>query len=258
MAGVHDGHRERLRKRIEKYGLESLEDHEKLEYLLYSFIPRRDTNPIAHELIYTFGSYKKVLDAEVEQLASVKGMTENAALFLHSLPDAFSAYLLSEKEKKLVDIRSCAEYLIARIGRKKEEHFAVLYLNDADELIKADEFTTSGRRSVTIERDKLVATAVQCKAKCVVVGHNHPSGNLAPSDADIESTNRLVQALGMVGIKFGDHLIVSYNEYYSMKLHEHLVDPVDLSGSINQFAQSLLRRENDVERLKLFKRGPRE
>ena len=254
MASVHDGHRERLRKRIAKYGFESLEDHEKLEYLLYSFIPRRDTNPIAHELIYTFGSYKKVLDADVDQLSSVKGMTENAALFLHALPDAFSAYLLSEKEKKLSSIEDCANYLIARIGRRKEEYFVILYLNDIGELIKADESTTSDRRSVMIERDKLVATAAQCRAKTVVVGHNHPSGELAPSDADIESTNKLIQALGMVGIGLGDHLIVSFNGYYSMKLHNHLVEPVNLNGSLTQFAQSLVRRENDVERLKVFKR----
>ena len=79
--GIHDGHRERLRSRVEKYGLESLEDHEKLEFLLFSFIPRRDTNPIAHELLSTFGSLRGVLDSEPEQLASIKGMTQNAALF---------------------------------------------------------------------------------------------------------------------------------------------------------------------------------
>ena len=54
----------------------------------------------------------------------------------------------------------------------------------------------------------------------------------------------------MVGIQLGDHIIVCENEYYSMKLHGEIVDPVNLNDSLNQFAQNLIRRENDVKRLK--------
>lgn len=250
MAGIHDGHRERLRNKIRKFGFECLEDHEKLEYLLFSFIPRRDTNAIAHELIATFGSYKKVLDAEPELLASVKGMTENAALFLHLLPDAFSTYLLADKETKLTGPIPCAQEVIARIGRKREEYFLVLYLDESCGIIKAETTTSSSRKSVRINRDKLVAAAVQCRAQYVVLGHNHPNGDLTPSEEDIDATNRVGQALGMVGIKLGDHVIVCGEEYYSMKLHGELVDPVNLNDSLNQFAQSLIRRENDINRLK--------
>ena len=254
MAGMHEGHRERLRTKLRKFGFECLEDHEKLEYLLFSFIPRRDTNPIAHELIATFGSFKKVLDADVGTLASVKGMTENAALFLHLLPEAFSSYLLSEKDKRLQSIDACAATIIARIGRKKKEAFLTIYLEESGKIIKMEESTISETKSVEINRDRLVATAVQCGAEVVVIGHNHPSGNLSPSEKDIESTNHLVQALGMVGIRLSDHLIVSDREYYSMSTHGDLVQPVDLKGSMSQFAQGLLRRENDVNRLRLVKR----
>ena len=249
MAGVHDGHRERIRNRIAKYGFESLEDHEKLEYLLYSFIPRRDTNPIAHELIYTFGSYKKVLDADVEQLASVKGMTENAALFLHLLPDVFSAYLTADKEKALPTPSACAEVVIARIGRKREEHSLVLYLDENCAVIKS-ELSTGGKKAVAINREKVVSAAVQCRATYVVIGHNHPNGNLSPSDADIDVTNRIAQALGMVSVKLADHLIVSADGYHSMREHGEIVEAVDLSRPISQFAESLLRRESEISRLK--------
>ena len=251
MAGMHDGHRERLRNKLRKFGFDCLEDHEKLEYLLFPFIPRRDTNPIAHELIETFGSFKKVLDADVEMLATVKGMTEKAALFLHLLPDILSAYLLSEKDKKLKNTEDCAGVIISRIGRKRKETFVALYLEASGKIIKVEETTSSDSKKVDINRDRLIASAVQCGAKVVVIGHNHPGGNLMPSDADIESTNRLVQALGMVGIKLGDHLIVSEREYYSMKTHGDLVEAVNLEGNLDYFAQSLIRRTNDVERLKL-------
>ena len=253
MENMHDGHRTRLRNRVEKYGLESLEDHEKLEYLLFSFVPRRDTNPIAHELLSSFGSLQGVLDAAPEQLASVKGMTENAALFLHSLPDVFAAYSLSKRGSKLDGILPCAEYLMARIGRKNEEHFLTMYLDDGCRLITTEEITSGKNRSVVVNRDKIVAGAVKSKAKYVVLGHNHPNGTIEPSAADVDATNRIVQALGVINVTLGDHIIVSDGEYYSMKLHGDIVDPVDLSGSVYQFAESLVRRENDINRLRSLK-----
>ena len=253
MAGVHDGHRERLRNRIKKYGFESLEDHEKLEYLLYPFVPRRDTNPIAHDLLSTFGSFKKVLDADTANLVEIKGMTENAALYLHTLPDVLSAYILSEKEKRLLGPIECAEYCIARIGRKKEEHTLVVYLDDSGRILKTEDYG-GARHSVVVNRDKIVQNAVKSGAKYVVLGHNHPNGQLEPSDADIDATNRIAQALGVVNIKLGDHLIVSECSYYSMQTNGDIVDPVNLNGSVYQFAEKLVRRENDINRLRLSKR----
>ena len=251
MAGIHDGHRERLRNKIKKFGFECLEDHEKLEYLLFSFVPRRDTNAIAHELLLTFGSYKKVLDTDPDLLASVKGMTENAALFLHLLPEAFSAYLLSEKEEQsLMSPLACAEAVSARIGRKQDECFLILYLTETGKMMKTEVFSHGNRRSISVDRDKIVATAVKCRAAYVVLGHNHPNGSLEPSDADIDSTNRIAQALGMAGIKLADHLIVSAYGYHSMRSNGEIVDAVDLSRPMGEFAEDLLRRERDVNRVK--------
>ena len=253
MAGIHDGHRERLRNRVKKYGFESLEEHEKLEYLLYPFIPRRDTNPIAHDLLQAFGSFKKVIEADTDALAEVKGMTMNAALFLHSLPEVFSALLLSEKETRLLGPVDCAEYFIAKIGRRKEEHFLVVYLDGGGRILKTEE-VKGEHRAVSVNRDKIVKSAVKFGATYVVIGHNHPNGELRPSDDDIQSTNRIVQALGVVNIKLGDHLIVSGCDYYSMQANGDIVDAVNLSGSVYQFAESLVRRENDINRIRRAKK----
>ena len=83
---VHENHRERMRRRVEKYGLDSLEEHEALEYLLFFVIPRRDTNPLAHALIGRFGSFAGVLEASEEELRTVEGIGPAAARFLHMLP----------------------------------------------------------------------------------------------------------------------------------------------------------------------------
>ncbi len=248
--GMHDGHRERLRNKIRKFGFDCLEDHEKLEYLLYAYIPRRDTNPIAHELIDSFGSFRKVLEADTAALAAVKGMTENAALYLHTLPDVFSSYLTGEDPGKLTSPKECAEYMIARLGRKRQEHFIILYLDEEGNLLKTATMTEERNRAVSVNRDKLIAAAVACKAQIVVIGHNHPHGDILPSDADIESTNRIAQALSMVGIRLGDHIIFSERTHHSMMERGEIFDPVKLNGSLTQFAQGLVRRENDVNRLK--------
>ncbi len=93
MASVHDGHRARMRDKIRKGGLGSFQQHEILEYLLFSFVPRKDTNEIAHALIDKFSSLSGVLNASEEDLEKVSGMTQNAALFLATLPDVFRAYV---------------------------------------------------------------------------------------------------------------------------------------------------------------------
>ena len=82
-----------MRDRIRKSGLGSMQPHEILEYLLFPFVPRKDTNEIAHALIDRFSSFGGVLNASEEDLIKVSGMTENAALFLANLSDVFRVYV---------------------------------------------------------------------------------------------------------------------------------------------------------------------
>ena len=74
MENIHQGHREKMRQRFLKSGLESFADHEALELLLYYAIPRRDTNPIAHRLMERYGSLTAVLSAPAEDLKKVEGI----------------------------------------------------------------------------------------------------------------------------------------------------------------------------------------
>ena len=80
--GIHDGHREKMRRRFRETGLEGFADHEALELLLYYAIPRRDTNPIAHALMDRYDSLSAVLNAPVEDLQKVEGIGESAAVLL--------------------------------------------------------------------------------------------------------------------------------------------------------------------------------
>ena len=88
----HKGHRQRMRARVEQYGLESLEPHEALEYVLYITNTRKDTNGLAHVLMDRFGDFAGVLDASEEDLLTVEGVGPSTARMLHLLPQVGRYY----------------------------------------------------------------------------------------------------------------------------------------------------------------------
>ena len=79
---VHDGHRERLKKRYHSEGLDGFTEVQVLELLLFYSVPRKDTNEIAHALLEKFGTLAQVLDANPGDLEKVPGMGSRSALFL--------------------------------------------------------------------------------------------------------------------------------------------------------------------------------
>jgi DNA repair protein RadC len=123
---IHDGHRQRLKDRFLAQGLDGFTDIQVLELLLFYALPRRDTNPIAHELLKKFGSVRQVLDAPVERLTEVDYITENTAILLKLVPELLRFYQVSKakEEMPLVTIQACGEYLKHFfLGRKNETVF---------------------------------------------------------------------------------------------------------------------------------------
>ena len=90
--GIHDGHRQRVKNRFIKSGIDDFEPHNVLELMLFYAIPKRDTNELAHNLIETFGSFDKVLEADYLQLAAVKGMGEHSATLLKLFIESYGYY----------------------------------------------------------------------------------------------------------------------------------------------------------------------
>ena len=127
----HEGHRQRMRARVEQYGLESLAPHEALEYLLYITNARRDTNGIAHALLERFGSFAGVLEASEEELCRVPGVGPASARMLHLLPEVSRYYEHSRTstEGALTTIERLAAYLKPRFAGAKQEKALLLSLD---------------------------------------------------------------------------------------------------------------------------------
>ena len=97
---IHKGHREKVKQRYYEAGLNSMPDHNILEMLLFFGIPYKDTNEMAHELIARFGSFSGVLEADVKDLVTVKGMTENAAFLITMILPLYKRYMEDISSRK--------------------------------------------------------------------------------------------------------------------------------------------------------------
>lgn len=215
---MHDGHRRNLRERYLQEGLDNFNEINALELLLFYCIPRRDTNPIAHNLLDRFKTLPNVLDASKEELMEVEGVGEGAALFLSMIRDISRYYFVKKNadEAYLMTLDECGRYLCSRfIGRQNE----VVYLLCLDAKCKVLGCRQIGEGSVNsagISIRKVVSLALNTNATTVVLAHNHPGGFAVPSDEDVVTTYRIKQALNAVDIILADHIVVSGEDYVSM------------------------------------------
>ena len=206
----HDGHRDRLRLKIEQGGLKSLAEHEVLEDFLFAFVPRRNTNDIAHRLLKTFGNLAGVCDADVKELSQVAGMTYNAALFLSQLPSFASMYKADKARRtRLTSPVAWRDYLCELIGREPTEQLVALCLDVKGNLLKTVRLTTDQESTVALDARRVVKEVLVSHAVNVVVGHNHPSQDDRPSADDLHFCGQLKSALSTVGIVLLDCLVVT-------------------------------------------------
>lgn len=215
---IHNGHRQRMKERFLHEGLDHFSDIQVLELLLFYCIPRKDTNPIAHSLLDTFGSLSQVLDAPVEELQKVDGISENAAIFLNLLTEVGRYYLIDRtaQARILRTIEQCAAYLVPYFYGRRNETVYLLCLDAKCKVLCCREIGEGSVNSTGISTRKIVETALGVNATTVVLAHNHPSGVAVPSGEDIQSTHRIAAALQAVEIHLADHIVVADDDYVSM------------------------------------------
>lgn len=215
---IHDGHRQRLKERFLREGLDNFEQLQVLELLLFYCIPRQDTNPIAHALLDRFGSVSKVLEASPEELKKVPGVGENAAAFLSLVMATGRYYLVNQKEKetKLKSINECGQYLLPFFHGRRNETVFLLCLDAKCKVLSCKEVGEGSVNSAAVPIRRIVEMALGDNATSVVLAHNHPSGLALPSGEDIQTTRRLSLALRAVEIELVDHVIVADGDYVSL------------------------------------------
>ncbi len=215
----HTGHRDRLRKRFLKSGADSLPDYELLELVLFPALPRRDTKPLAKALLSHFGSFAEVISAEPEELKSITGIGEAAVVALKTVQAAALRLSLSEVMNRpvLTSWDKLMAYCRSSMAYEKTEQFRILFLNKKNVLI-ADEVQQKGTVDHTpVYPREVMKRALELSATALIMVHNHPGGDPAPSRADIAMTKEVKEAGEKLGIVLHDHVIVSKNGNNSFK-----------------------------------------
>ena len=215
------GHRERLRARFQKTGFDGLADYEVVELLLTLAIPRSDVKKHAKELIARFGNLRGILDAPIEELQKVKGIGTVAPVALRIIREAATLYLqqAAEQRNAFTDHEALAAFWRSKIGALTHEVFQVGYLDSGYRLLRDGVETmeegTVDRAAVYPRR--VIEAALRRNAAALVFAHNHPNGDVQPSDHDKLLTRALVLAATTVQIKVLDHLIVSADRTFSFR-----------------------------------------
>ena len=214
----HQGHRERKKRQFRDFGLDAFADHEVLELLLFYAIPRRDTNPLAHELLHRFGSLEAVLEASVEELTAVPGMGESAALLLRLTPQIVRRATAPERGRTVIldSAGKIGRYLLQRYAGEVREVVYELCLDQKGKLLTCCRVAEGSGASADFNVRTVLMNAIRCGASLVVLAHNHPSGLALPSEADHTATARVQRALDTVGIQLLDHIVVADGDYVSM------------------------------------------
>ena len=215
----HLGHRERLRQRAAEGGLAALPDYEFVELLLYRTFPRGDVKPLAKALTTRFGSAAAVLTASLDELRSVPGVGEAAALDLKAVHEASRRVGMAEVGHRPVisSWTALLDYVRTAVQHEPREQFRVLFLDKKNQLIRDEVMNQGTVDHAPVYPREVVRRALELSASAVILVHNHPSGDPSPSAADVSVTQEVVAAARTLGVAVHDHLIVGRHGVESLK-----------------------------------------
>ncbi len=215
------GHRHRLRDRFLKSGIEGLADYEVVELLLTLAVPRSDVKQPAKELIARFGNLRGILDASLDELRTVNGIGEVAPVALKVIRSAATKYLQESAEDRelLLDSSRLSDFWTMRIGTLPYEVFEVAYLDSGYRLLRdgIEQLEEGTIDRATIYPRRVLEAAVRRGAAAIVLAHNHPNGNVNPSEQDRVITRAIILAAEAIGVKVIDHMIISSNDSFSFR-----------------------------------------
>ncbi len=215
------GHRQRLREKFLKSGLDGFHDYEIIELLLTIGTPRKDCKQPAKEAFKKFGSLKAVLEANPKDLKEIKGIGENN-IFGLKIAQAVSRRYLADRVINKDFIRSSdevLEYLKHNLRDKNREVFLVIYLNGRNQIMKMEVVFEGTLSTSVVYPREVIKRALDNDAAALVFVHNHPSGNPNPSQDDLTITKKLKDAAQSIDISVHDHLIIAGDELYSFADH---------------------------------------
>jgi DNA repair protein RadC len=218
---IHQGHRQRMRRRMKKFGPGVFDTYELLEMLLYNTVPVKDTNPIAKSLLMRFGSLDGVLSASIEELKTVDGVGDKSAGLIHTVGKALelSKYNGENESDHPKTYEEFGEYLVDYFKGKKDSVTVLVSLNNSMRIIGIDEVYAMDCAYAGVRPKAFIDTALDRSASVIMIAHNHTYGSFIPSEADRETTILIEDAFSDLGIELAEHYVVSGSKYLGFLNH---------------------------------------
>ena len=216
---MHAGHRARMLQCFERSGLEGFSEVQLVEFFLTYIFPRGDVNPLAHRLLNRYHDFVSIVDADINDLQSVKGIGKRGAVAISGWSALVHAYLrssISEREYLGTNLRMY-DFIENLLRLESEECFYIVGL-DASFHLKGYRCLARGSAlKVGIKNDEIPKFLFSVNAVNVLIAHNHPGGKCNPSTQDETATTNFAELVQRLGGVFVDHLIVGVNGIYSLK-----------------------------------------
>lgn len=219
----HSGHRARLRERLEREPL-AVADYEVLELLLGYGLTRKDTKPLAKEMLRRFGSIRGALDARPDELLQVPGFGPGLMALWRVLREVLARHATSAVRKReiLATPDAVARMAQSRLAGCPHEECWLALVDAQNGLIAWERLRRGGINSVPVQPRDVLETALTHKASGIILAHNHPGGSPSPSKPDLMLTEELQRLAPRMGLRFLDHVIVTEGICYSITQNKPL------------------------------------
>ncbi len=248
---VHEGHRKRMTEKVVKTPT-SLDDHELLEYLLFSVVPRKNTNPLAHRLINVFGSIEEVFARSKEELLSVEGVGESVAAQIIAFGEVVNRIKARVKaEESLISWVSISQQrkrILSFFKGAREEKLVIVLLNKDRNEVKTLMFSNHDKNKVNVGAEEIREEICRLNAKYVIIMHNHPEGAAYPSEADDYAVMKFNVFCSANELTLLDSLIVGDEEIYSYRSEDRLEiikSIVDIDALYEKFKKAIESKQHE-------------
>lgn len=204
---------DRPREKLAKFGAAKLSDLELLMAVIGSGNAQAGVEKIARDVLKIVKNQGAAVDYAA--LRAVTGLGEAKIAVLLANFELARRYLL-ESDRPVIDSPDKAVAELAEFRAKQQEYFICLTLDGANRLINKRVISIGTLTASLVHPREVFADAITDRAASIIVAHNHPSGSLKPSPADLDITQRLKQAGEIIGIELIDHLILTIKQYKSI------------------------------------------
>ena len=175
-----------------------------------------ESRQVVNELTAKYQTLSEIAAAGMDELVQIKGMGVRRAKKV--LAAIQLANIKMYEKPDLVQVKSSRdayEILTPTMSDLPHEEFWVLYLNRSNKVIYKERHSTGGIAGTVADTKLVIRTAILKRASGIIIAHNHPSGNLRPSQADVDLTKNFKEAAKVVEVNLLDHIIITQSDYYS-------------------------------------------